>query len=166
MPATLTPDQEFSLATALQVAVVVPEVHFDEPCYGLMERNGMVNLHKEKRVMLARLQIILVVRGDTIAAFKRILGPASDFPNRGPLAIMSPFGLETVGQCVDEAERSRDDTFERELRKEVAGTSTLIQDAIKEAEENRARIANRSVMGPSHRVQRNDFPHQLRRTRI
>lgn len=148
--------------TPLRVRPIVQSVSMDERCYGLFERDGWVNYRKENRVAAVRLQTILVVRGDEIAEFKRIIGPAKGL---APLQLLGPFGEDSVGEMVDEADRSRDDDYGVKLREEVRQSSTLIRDAIQEREENVERIANRSVFGPARTKQRNGFSRKGRVSR-
>ena len=135
--------------------IVTDRVHKDEPCYGLQEVDRLI-AYPDGSTRSRRIQAVYVVRGDCIAEYATDLGPSENFRNVMQLKLLS-MGDDTVGECMEEAERSRLDTFERELRAEVVGTSTLIQDFIREKEENIERINNRSHFGPKHTKQRNGF---------
>ena len=135
--------------------IITERVSPDEPCHGFQDidrlvknRNGSTTWH--------RFACVYVVRGDSIAAYSEDMGPTANFSGEPLLKILS-MGDDTVGEVCEEALRSRGDRFERELRAEIQGTSTLIRDFIQEKEENWERINNRSQFGPKQVKQRNGY---------
>lgn len=136
--------------------IVTDRVHPDELCWGLREFN------RQTPQGLRRVQAVYVLRGDSIAEYTTDLGSAWLFEGVPELKLLTTTGPDDtpedrVGECMEEAERSRGDSFERELRAEVKGSSTLIHDFLQEREENWQRIYNRSHFGPKYTKQRNGY---------
>lgn len=138
--------------------ITTDHVDNDELCHGLQEVNRMVP-QPDGSQDWRRLQCVYVVRGDTIAEYAKDLGPSRlfDVPEIKILALADKLAGETVGNLIDEAERTRRDDFASKLRDYVRDSSTLISDFIQEKEENWERIKNRSHFGPNYTKQRNGF---------
>ncbi len=129
-------------------------IHPDEPCYGLCEgpRGGRW------------IQAVYVVRegGDAIAEWTKDYGPVEDFEHIQPLMMPSD-GENTVAQLQEWAEKNRHDHYWSHRREEMLAESTLIADVLRQDEERKQQIRNRSVFGPYFRRERN--LHSQERTR-
>lgn len=139
--------------------IVAPTVHPDEPCYGLAEMPRMV------RGRWRWIQAVYVVRGDAIAEWTKDYGAASKFERIQPL-VMPSFGDDTVAQLQEWAEKNRNDDYWAKRREEMLAESTLIRDHVAQVEQDREEIRNRSVFGPAHRVQRNEYSQEATRRLI
>ena len=129
----------------------------DEPCFGLFEGACMVpNL---LGVSERWVQDIKVVRNDQIHHYVRDLGPASEYPTVQPF-LMPSLGDDTVAQLQEFADKNRQDDYWHRRSEEMLESSTLIQDHLNQREAIREVVRNRSVFGPAHTVQRNDYPQQ------
>jgi hypothetical protein len=108
---------------------------------------------------------VKVVRDDRLAEFTTDFGPAQDFEHIPPLFIPS-FGDDTVAQLQELAERHRHDLRWAKRKQEMIAESTLIRDILRQTEENREWIANRSQFGPVANVQRNVYDTNVARRRL
>lgn len=141
--------------------IVTDRISPDELCWGLKEEDRYITA-SDGKASLHRVQCVYVLRGDSIAEYTTDLGPASRWHGVPGLKLLTTAGPndtpeDRVGEVMEEAERSRGDAFERDLRAHVVGESTLIRDYWQEKEENRKRIANQSHFGPRYTKQRNGF---------
>lgn len=132
--------------------IVTPVVHPDEPCYSLREgpRGGRW------------VQAVYIIRGDAIAEWTKDYGPAEDYERIQSLIIPS-FGENTVAQLQEWAEKNRHDDYWARRSDEMLAGSTLIQDVIRQDEECRQQIRNRSVIGPHFTRQRNLYSQERTR---
>ncbi len=129
----------------------------DEPCFGLFEGPCMVpNL---LGISERWVQDIKVIRGDRIHHYVTDLGPASEYPTVQPL-MMPSLGDDSVAQLQEYADRNRQDDYWAKRSEEMLAESTLIQDHVNQREEIREIVRNRSVFGPMHTTQRNEYPQQ------
>jgi hypothetical protein len=108
---------------------------------------------------------VKVVRDDRLAEFTTDFGPAQDFEHIPPLFIPS-FGDDTVAQLQEMAEHHRLDLRWVKRREEMLAESTLISDILRQTEENREWIANRSHFGAKVAVQRNVYDTNVVRRRL
>lgn len=136
----------------------------DEPCWGLNEQPRIMALPDGSR-QRRWVQTVKVVRGDRLAQHTTDYGPAEDFKHIPPLFIPS-FGDDTVAQLQEMAEHHRHDLRWVKRREEMLAESTLLDDIIRQTEEDREWIANRSKFGPSISVQRNVYPRSVVRRRL
>ncbi len=134
--------------------IVTRTVHKDEPCWGLREgpRGGRW------------VQAVYVVRegGDAIAEWTKDYGPTEDYEHTQPLIIPS-FGENTVAQLQEWAEKNRHDDYWSRRRAEMLAESTLIADVLRQDEEIKQQIRNRSVFGPYFRRERNLYSQERTR---
>ena len=142
--------------------IVTDRITEDEPCYGWQEVNRVWPMpdgsHQNRRM-----RFIFVVRGDAIAKYVEDIGPAADFTEESQLGILADGDAgDTVAQVRFMADASRDDTTYQRIRQEFRESSTLISDAINEAEMNRKAIQNQSVFGPGGHTQRNGVPGYMK----
>ncbi len=124
--------------------IPTPIVHPDEPCHGLFEgpREGRW------------IQQVFVIRGDAIASWTHDYGPASDY--KGVQQMMMPsYGENTVAQLQEWADKNREDTYWYDRMKTIKGESTLIADVLRQDEEKKLQIRNKSVIGPYVTTERN-----------
>jgi hypothetical protein len=130
----------------------------DERAWGLFETNTNTFDSRGYR----RFQVIEVNRNGELARYIEDLGPAVLFPAT-PFVIPSLFE-HTVAELRDIAERQRNRP-ERwlDFQKELAGESTLIQDAIRWNEALYKASRNMTVNGPLITIQRNGVPSRVRR---
>lgn len=130
-------------------------IHPDEPCHGLFEgpRKGRW------------IQQIFVIRGDAIASWTHDYGSASNFTRIQPF-MMPSYGENTVAQLQAHAEKNRHDTYWANRVGEMKAESTLIADVLRQDEEMKLQIKNRSVIGPYRTVQRNLHSQQKVREAI
>ena len=135
--------------------IITDHVHPDEPCYGLQEVDRLEPM-PDGSSQWRRVQAVYVVRGDTIAEYMTDLGPSMLFQRVTQIKLLA-FGEESVGELMDEADRTRYDDYAEKLRQEVKESSTLIQDFVEEKERNWKIIRNQSVFGPGITRQRNGF---------
>lgn len=134
----------------------------DEPCYGWQETDRIWP-QPDGSQQNRRMRFIFVVRGDAIVKYTEDLGPASEFNENSQFAIMADGDAgDTVAELRFMAEASRDDTTYEKIRQELKESSTLIADAINEAEMNQKAIRNQSVFGPGISTQRNGTPSYLK----
>ena len=133
-------------------------IHPDEPCYGLVE--GACSIPREG---MRWIQSLTVVRGDSLAIYSTDLGPADLFARAQAVAFPSPGGCNTVAQLQWEADNTRQDTYWADRTDAMLAESTLIPDHLRQLEQNREVIANRSTFGPSGGHQRNGYPRQAAR---
>lgn len=126
-------------------------VHADEKVLALYERNGLTSDYKHHR----RWQFIYVNRGDAIAEFITDLGPAEQFD--APELVLWSLWSDSVGQVMDEAERSRNLNTFRDILTEAQGTSTLTQEFAAFVGEREKQKRNASTFGPGFTRQRNAF---------
>lgn len=118
----------------------------NEVCMGM--RQGPVNGRW--------VEMIWVVRGDTIAKYVTDCGPAENFDRIAPVIIPGD-GETTVDEFRHEAERHRNDLWAWNHLQRVKAESTLINDVNEQNEARREYIANRSVFGPHFNIQRNIY---------
>jgi hypothetical protein len=137
--------------------IITDTISMDEPCHGLLEAHRLVGV-PEGGTAWHRVQDVFVVRGDEIASYQTDLGPIENFD--APPVAMLGVGEDTVGEMVDEADRSRADPYYAKLQKELHEGSSLIQDFINQKEANWKVIKNQSTFGPAVTRQRNGFPYQ------
>jgi hypothetical protein len=139
-------------------------VYPDEPCWGLREEPQIMAFPDGSR-QRRWVQKVKVVRGDNLAYFQTDFGPAEDFAHIPPLFIPS-FGDDSVAQLQELAEGHRHDLRWAKRRQEMLAESTLISDIMRQSEENREWIRNRSVIGPKVAVQRNVYDTNVVRRRL
>lgn len=96
---------------------------------------------------LRRLQRVFVVRGDAVLEFRADLGPSWAFPLAKPFLFVSA-GEYSVGEALEQAE------YLREAQPEPEAPRNLMQDWMKQLDEQRRSAARTSVVGPLVRVQR------------
>lgn len=101
-------------------------------------------------------EMIWVVRGDTIAKYMTDCGPVENFPHIFEQIIPGD-GETTVTEFQHEAERHRHDLWAWEHQQRVRAESTLFADVNRQREERREYIDNRSVFGPYQKTQRNIY---------
>ena len=133
--------------------IVTDRISPDEDCHGLTEGSVM------RAGQWHWIQRVFVIRGDAIAKYETDLGPASDYARVQPLAMPS-FGENSVAQLQAFAEKNRHDTYWAKRSEEMLAESTLIKDHIRQIEQNRELIRNRSHFGPGSHFQRNGYPRQ------
>ena len=142
--------------------IVTDRISPDELCWGLQEQNRLIT-QADGSTVQHRIQAVYVLRGNAIAEYTTDLGPTALWGTTPELQIRTTTGEDhdtpedRVGWIRDEANRSRGDMFERELRADVVGSSTLIKDFLQEKEENWKRIHNQSQLGPYQNKQRNGY---------
>ena len=126
----------------------------DEPCFNLSELNQLGGPANNQQ--LHRWQIILVVRNDSLAEFRRDLGPAADFTRpefRIPGGVVVGHGrveiLHTVQELVEIADHLRDEPFW--LPFEPADLTTEYYNYLEQLPKVRRR---QSTFGPMATIQR------------
>ncbi len=119
-------------------------VHPDEPCYGLYDgpRKGRW------------IQAVYVIRADAIAEWVKDYGPEANFKGAQPL-LMPSYGENKVAQLQEWAEKNRTDTYWDNRAREMKSESTLIADVLRQDEEKKLQIRNKTVIGPYRTVERN-----------
>ena len=144
--------------------IVATSVHGDEPCYSLVAGPRLVHLPNgaKERHWVER---VYVIRGDAMAEYCEDYGPAEDYAEV-PVLMLPSFGENTVAQLQEMAERHRHDDKWIKRRKEMLAESTLIADVLRDIEENREYIANRSQFGPGISVQRNIYDSNVAKRRL
>ena len=134
--------------------IVTRMIHPDEECWGLREgpRGGRW------------IQAVYVVRegGDAIAEWTKDYGPAEDYEHIQSLIIPS-FGENSVAQLQELAEKNRHDHYWSHRREEMLAESTLIADVLRQDEERKQQIRNRSVFGPHFTRERNLYSQERTR---
>jgi len=146
------------------LAAITLSVRPDEPSWGLDEQPRIIAFPDGSR-RRRWLQRVKVVRGDKLAEFETDFGPAEDFDHIPPLFIPS-FGDDSVAQLQEMADNHRHDLRWVKRREETLTESTLIADILRQHEENREWIANRSQFGPAGAVQRNVYDTNVARRRL
>jgi hypothetical protein len=124
----------------------------DEKALVLVEMNKLSPDYRSLR----RYQLVYVLRGDNIAEHRTDLGPASAF--KAPEVRIPSMWEHSVGELWDIAEDYRlADDYGEKITRELAASSTLIQDSFNWMTELINIRDNRSVVGPGFRRQRNGF---------
>lgn len=130
-------------------------VFANEPCFGLWEGSEMAPVPDQPGAMdWRRVQKVFVLRGDTIAKYIEDLGPASAFENVAPIIIRADGDKDSVQMIRESAEHSRNDDYWRRRQDELIASSTLINDIIEDADQMAEWFRSKTVIGPSHRQQR------------
>jgi len=119
----------------------------DEPCFGL----------KESAEGDDWVQHCWVNRDDTLADYMTVIGPASDYSQATPLTLIEPFGDQSVGALMEEAEKFRHDDYGHKRLQRLQSESTLVADAIDQNEQRHNMLHNKTVMGPAGSHARNGF---------
>ena len=140
--------------------IVTDHIFPDEPSWGLFE--GPRNVPRKG---LRWVQVVYVLRGDSIAEYLEDFGPAEDFARAQPIMLPSPDGCNTVAQLQECAEKNRHDAYWANRVDEMLHESTLITDHIRQLEQNRELVANRSLFAPTGHHRRNGYPRQKARER-
>lgn len=123
----------------------------DDRCWEISELTEAV-----PNLGVRRIQRVYVMQDDDrLLEYRLDLGPAAGFSGQ-PFRILS-LGEDSVGACLEQAERQRHDDYWQRFLAERQDASTLIPDFLKQVEERWDVINNRSVLGPSVRKQRNGF---------
>ena len=131
----------------------------NEPSHGLFEGPRSIP-SKGKRWV----QAIYVIRDDTIAEWTQDLGPAADYERIQPMFIPG-FGDDTVAEVQALAEKNRHDTYWANRVDEMLAGSTLVEDHLRQYEQQHALIHNRSQFGPGGSAQRNGYPRKAAQER-
>ena len=124
-------------------------IHKDEPAIRLEELNVPGTIGREMR----RRQFIHVVRDDERAVWSEDLGPSDSF--HSPEFSIPSLMEHTVAELLEMAEKLRNSRAGHDRLVELGESSSLIEDAIQQAEESTLRTRRTSVNGPSITVQRN-----------
>lgn len=136
----------------------------NEPCDAISERPMMREMpdgsHQWRWV-----QQVFVYRDDTIAKYETDMGPAEDFERITPLALLS-LGEDNVAHMQWFADKNRHDTYWQDYVKELQESSTLHADIIRQNEQMREAIKNKSSIGPYQKTQRDGFSRQTSERRI
>ena len=132
--------------------IVTDHIFPDEPAWGLFE--GPRNVPRKG---FRWVQAVYVIRGDSIAEYLEDLGAAEDYSRAQPIILPSPDGCNTVAQLQEFAEKNRHDTYWANRADEMLAGSTLIKDHLRQFEQDREVVANRSHFGPTVRSQRNGY---------
>lgn len=111
------------------------------------------------------MQQVRVVRGDNLAYHLTDYGPEEDYEDVQPL-VMPSFGDDTVAQLREFADKNREDRYWANRSREMMAESTLIEDHIRQIEQDRLTIKNRSVFGSGVVVERNGWPQNYAWSRI
>lgn len=130
-----------------------------EVCYGM--RNGPVDDRWVEIIWVVRKgywtkQGIYDGISEVIAKHVKDCGPASNFERIAPLIIPGD-DETTVAEFLHEGERHRYDLFAWNHLQRVKAESTLVADVNRSRENRRLYIANRSVIGPYFKVERNIY---------
>jgi hypothetical protein len=134
------------------VKILTSRVDPDEAAYGLYEGPRQVP-GKGRRW----LQAVYVVRGDTIAEWTHDFGPVENFERIQGL-LMPSQGENTVAQLQEHADKNREDQYWANRADEMLSESTLIEDHIRQIDQNRGIIQNKSTFGRSGHFERNGYP--------
>ncbi len=140
--------------------IVTEYVHPDEPCWGLYEGSRRIPRKGDRWV-----QCLYVLRDDAIAEFSEDIGPADLFERIQPMILPSPDGCNTVAQLQEFAAKNREDTYWADRVDAMLAESTLIKDHLRQIDQHRELVANRSTFGPGGGHQRNGYPRQAARER-
>ena len=143
---------------------IAPTVHPDEPAYGMSEKpvllpgpNGAQRWRWVQRVF--------VIRGDTIAKHETDYGPAEDFEHVTPM-IMPSHGENTVAQLREHFDKNREDRHWWNRRYEMLSASTLVSDILRQEEEIRARIKNKTTSGPYVTIERGGYSQEATQRKL
>ncbi len=135
-------------------------VHSSEPCYGLFEGAKMV------RGQLRWVQDVKVIREDRQVVVRlKDFGPAEDYERVTPM-YMPSFGDDTVAQLQEFADKNREDAYWAKRRDEMLAESTLIEDHVRQVQQDWLEVRNRSTMGPHLTVQRNAYSQSVVRRKL
>lgn len=139
--------------------IIADRVFPDEPCWGLCERPRLTVMADGSR-QRRWVQSVYVVResGNAIAEHNIDYGPAEEFAKIPPLLVPSE-GVDTVAQLQELAERHRHDLRWWSYRENLKAESTLMKDIVRQDEEMKSAIHNKSVIGPAITIQRNGYSH-------
>lgn len=136
--------------------IVTDRIWPDEACWGLAE--GPLKMPQpDGSTPMRWVQRVFVIRGDAIAKYIIDFGPAERFATVTPL-LMPSHGENTVAQLQAHADKNREDRYWYKRRQEMLAGSTLVQDILKQEEALLSAKANRSVVGPFQRAERNAWP--------
>lgn len=141
--------------------IVTVDIYPDEECYGLAEGPHMWP-SSEGGQQWRWTQKVFVIRGDAIAKWETDIGPVGDYGRIQPIIIPS-FGENTVAQLQDLAVKNRQDTYWDDRSEALLSESTLIEDHLRQLDQHREVIANRSTFGPSGGHQRNGYSRKAAR---
>jgi len=123
-------------------------IHKDEAALRLEELNVSGALGQGMR----RHQFIHVIRDDERAIWSEDLGPSDSF--HSPEFSIPSLMEHTVAELLEMAEKLRNSRDGYNRLVELSESSSLIEDAIQQAEESTLRTRRTSVNGPSITVQR------------
>lgn len=135
-------------------------LHPDEPVKSVSEVVLVPWDYHEKR----RYRLFTVVRDDSLAVYYEDMGVASKWPYPG-FNIIAEWE-HTAQEMRDTCDRQRNDLWVEKFLSEKQAESTLIGDFLQEQEEQIEVVKNRSVVGPLHRVQRNEHRWSATRARL
>ncbi len=131
--------------------IVTDHVTQDEPCWGLFEGPRQVPRRGRRWV-----NCVYVIRGDAIAEYATDVGPASDYERIQPM-MMPSYGENTVAQLQEFAVKNRHDEYWANRRDEMLAESTLAEDHLRQWQQDREVVANRSTFGSAGAFQRNGY---------
>ena len=131
----------------------------NEPSHGLFEGPRSIPRKGQRWI-----QAIYVIRDDTIAEWVQDIGPVSDYERIQPMFIPG-FGDDTVAEVQALAEKNRHDTYWANRVDEMLAGSTLVEDHLRQYEQRRALIHNRSQFGPGGSARRNGYPRKAAQER-
>lgn len=131
----------------------------DEPCMQLQEGPYQMPHPSGRGTRKRWVQRVFVIRQDTIAKHLIDLGPVENFAGATPIILPSA-GENTVAQLQEVAEGNRHDRYWENRRREMLAGSTLIPDILRQEEDKLAVKANRTVVGPLVRRERNAWPRE------
>ena len=124
-----------------------------EKAYGIYEGPAMVEGQNHW------VQDVTVIRADRRAHFVKDFGPAENFEHVTPI-MMPSMGEDSVAELQFWCEKNRHDSYWYKRSLELQEGSTLVADHVRQIEQFRELIANRSVFGPRIKVQRDGYPHE------
>lgn len=123
----------------------------DEPSFGM-------SVGEDEQGFYSR---ILVNRGDRLVSAEIRHGPDQEYAGKiPPMYVPSPEGENPVGLMLQLSEEHRHDLRWYNRTLELKASSTLIADVIRQDEEARYAIRNRSTFGPKVTRMRNGYSHQ------
>lgn len=140
--------------------IVTEYVHPDEPAWGLYE--GPRNVPRKGHRWV---QAVYVLRDDAIAEFCTDIGSADLFERIQPMILPSPDGCNTVAQLQEFAAKNREDTYWADRVDAMLAESTLVKDHLRQLEQNKELVRNRSHFGAVGGFQRNGYPRKAARER-
>lgn len=106
-----------------------------------------------------RIQTIAVIRDDKIGLYTEVLGPALGVPG-----FKIPLMLEhSVDEAYDLAAMTRENAWAKNIQGEVREKSTLVEDWIRQSEEDARILKNQSTFGLGGSVQRNGYSRMAAR---